>query len=612
MPNFNVSQAAVGGGRAFVTVGWYFGPMSVRSLDANTGLPLWTNNLAPADAINPPTYHDGAVYVQWSAGGAANSSKLFKFDAVSRATNWTASFTSQGSKYLAPILVDGTVYADTGYYVELTGYNRTNGATRFSVPLIGNGCDEWTPAYYGNKVYTWVNGFFSEHNPATGGRNWTLTNATQNEFLYSMERTLAIADGRAYFTSTTKLMAVDLATQQNLWQITGPFSGTPAVANGKVYAISNGVVAAYTTNGTYVNTYIGTNGSSFSDQLIVTDDVLIVAGTYGVYVFKLADATIQQYITSFRIPCYCYYASKISLANNTLYISSGDSSLYAYSAANLWQLNINGNDAMYGAPLPNPYGASHVINGSTVTNSVTSPISGPTGTRYLVTGWTGTGSVPASGNTNTVTFVATNDSTLTWNFKTQYYLDTSVVSSGTVDVTDSWQDSGTNVTITATPASHYHFANWSGDVAATLNVTVVSMTAPRAITANFTANLVTNDVPEWWLAQNNLPVSDAGALADTDGDGFANWKEFRAGTNPQNPASALLLTTLPPPPWNPGQLVLTWPSTYGRTYRLWSTTNLNADFSPLATNIYSTPPYNYYYLNDIGTAARGFYLIQIE
>src|SRR4026207_829437 len=28
MPNFNVSQAAVGGGRVFITVGWYYGPMS--------------------------------------------------------------------------------------------------------------------------------------------------------------------------------------------------------------------------------------------------------------------------------------------------------------------------------------------------------------------------------------------------------------------------------------------------------------------------------------------------------------------------------------------------------------------------------------------------------
>jgi len=150
-----------------------------------------------------------------------------------------------------------------------------------------------------------------------------------------------MADGRAYFTSTTQLMAVDLALKTNLWQIKGSFSGTPALANGKVYAISNGVVSAYTTNGAYVNTYAATNGSSFSGQLIVTDDVLLVAGTYGVYVFRLSDASVQQYISSFRTSCYCYYGSTISLANNTLYIASGDSNLYAYSAQSSLNLRID-------------------------------------------------------------------------------------------------------------------------------------------------------------------------------------------------------------------------------------------------------------------------------
>ena len=28
-----------------------------------------------------------------------------------------------------------------------------------------------------------------------------------------------------------------------------------------------------------------------------------------------------------------------------------------------------------------------------------------------------------------------------------------------------------------------------------------------------TGNLVTNNVPEWWLAQYNLPINDGGALA---------------------------------------------------------------------------------------------------
>ena len=612
MPNFNITQPAIGGGRVYVTSGWYYGNMYLIALDAETGQAIRTNNFGSWYSINPPTYSDGAVYVQRTDSMSGQISQMVRFDATTLATNWMTTFTSQGSYYYAPVVVNGTVYADTGYYVELTGYNRTNGAVRFSVPLIGNGCDEWTPAFYNDKVYTWVNGFFSEHNPNTGARLWTLTNATQSEFLYSMERTLAVADGRAYFTSKTKLMAVDLTGRTNLWEVTGSFSGTPSVANGIVYAISNSVVNAYTTNGVFVRRYdTASSVERLIGQLIVTDDVLLTAGSYGVYVFRLADGVRQQLISSFRTPCYCYYGSRISLANNTLYVSSGDGGVYAYSASNLLQFVISANPGTNGSPTPNPYGTNYVVGGYTVTNTLASPIPGPDGsTQYVVTGWTGTGSVPPSGNTNRVMFVATNDSTLIWNLKTQYFLDIGYMYNGTVDVADSWQDAGSNVTITATPAPYYHFDNWIGDASGTSNVTVVSMNGPRTVTATFAANVVTNGVPEWWLAQFNLPLTDASALADTDGDGFANWQEYLAGTHPKDAASAFLLTTTPSS-WNPGQLGLRWPSTYNRTYRLWSSTNPSTGFIPLASNLYANPPYNYYYLN-IQMTPRGFYRVEIE
>lgn len=604
-PNWNVSQAATGGGRVFITTGWYFGTMYLMSFDAETGQPLRTNNFGSWFSINPPTYSDGAVYLQRVD---SSSSQMSRFDAVTLAPSWSKTFTAQGSYYMAPIVVDGTVYADTGYYVELTAYNRVNGAPRFSVPLIGNGCDEWTPTYDAGKVYTWVNGIFTEHDPSTGARNWALTNATQSEFLYSMERTVAIADGRAYFTSTTKLLAVDLAAHANAWEVPGNFSGTPAVANGIVYAISNSVVNAYATNGVFLRRYdTAKSVEKLSDQLIVTDDVLIAAGKYGVYIFTLSDGTLHQLISSFRTPCYCYSASKISLSDNTLYVSSGDSSLYAYSASNLWRFTIDSSSGINGSPSPHPYGTNYVIGDTLVTNTVPSPIAGPANTRYLVTGWTGTGSVPASGNTNTVIFLANSDSTLTWQMKTQYFLNTGVNGNGSVDVPDAWQDGGSNITITATPATYYHFSDWSGDVTGTSNILTVPMDGPRTVTAYFSANLLTNDVPEWWLAQNGLPVSDAGALEDTDEDRFQNWKEYRAGTKPKDPTSYLQLTAT----LNPGRLVLRWPSASGRRYRLFQSTNLGTGFLPLATNIYGYSSYTSYYLNQ-PIPDPSFYKIQIE
>src|SRR6185312_15222450 len=164
------------------------------------------------------------------------------------------------------------------------------------------------------------------------------------------------------------------------------------------------------------------------------------------------------------------------------------------SAANLLRFTVTNNGSPYGNPLPNPYGTNYVILNSTVTNTVTSPVSLGANARSIATGWTGSGSVPVSGTTNSVSFLATADSQLTWNWQTQYFLQTSVASSGTVNVTNSWRAAGEVVSITATPSNYYHFANWSGDVSGTSNVIQVAMSAPRSVTANFAENLVTNGV----------------------------------------------------------------------------------------------------------------------
>jgi parallel beta-helix repeat protein len=59
-------------------------------------------------------------------------------------------------------------------------------------------------------------------------------------------------------------------------------------------------------------------------------------------------------------------------------------------------------------------------SGTSITESVTSPVSGGSGTQYICTGWTGTGSVPVSGSTSSVIFTITQASNITWNWKTQY------------------------------------------------------------------------------------------------------------------------------------------------------------------------------------------------
>ena len=59
---------------------------------------------------------------------------------------------------------------------------------------------------------------------------------------------------------------------------------------------------------------------------------------------------------------------------------------------------------------------------TSMTASVSSPVAGSIVTQYVCTGWAGTGSVPASGAATNVQFVIDQPSSITWNWKTQYYL----------------------------------------------------------------------------------------------------------------------------------------------------------------------------------------------
>jgi hypothetical protein len=337
-----LSQAAIGGGRAYVSVGYYSSGISVRALDANTGQPVWTNWPGTVD-VNPPTYDSGAVFVQ-QENAANTSSYLSSFDSTTGHTNWTAPYISQLFLHMAPVVAGGRVFADTGYYHGLTGFDEAGGSQQWFEQLGGS--DQWTPAYYNGKVYTWL-GSFAEWNPVTGTTNWVLTNGLSGS---SSSRTVAIANGRAYFIGSS-LYCVDLATHTNAWSVSGGFNGTPAVANGMVYAISNKVVSAFTTNGVFVRQFDPNPGGyeNISGPLIVTDDVLMATGAYDIYIFRLADGSIQQQISSYSgPPYYLYYGVTLSLANNTLYVTCTDGNVYAYTATPTTGITLT-NYALLGA-----------------------------------------------------------------------------------------------------------------------------------------------------------------------------------------------------------------------------------------------------------------------
>jgi hypothetical protein len=155
----------------------------------------------------------------------------------------------------------------------------------------------------------------------------------------------------------------------------------------------------------------------------------------------------------------------------------------------------------YGSPTPT---TGTYSPGTSITASVTSPVAGPAGTQYVCTGWTGMGDVPATGTVNTVIFTITQDSSITWNWKTQYLLTVLTNPSGlgpqparnpageAGPANGWWYDTSVGVTLTAQSVTGYNFNYWDTDGASQgngVNPITVNMNAPHTVTAHYTASI---------------------------------------------------------------------------------------------------------------------------
>jgi uncharacterized repeat protein (TIGR02543 family) len=149
--------------------------------------------------------------------------------------------------------------------------------------------------------------------------------------------------------------------------------------------------------------------------------------------------------------------------------------------------------SQYGAPSPSVGTHKYPIN-TEVTASVGTPVYGSSGIRYLCTGWRARGSpdtLPAEGTGNSVTFTITMNTTITWRWKTQYQLTTTVSpeGGGTIDVSstspDGYYDAKSTVMLTAIENEGYEFSYWTGGLRGTANPQNLLLRGPRTVTANF-------------------------------------------------------------------------------------------------------------------------------
>jgi hypothetical protein len=205
-------------------------------------------------------------------------------------------------------------------------------------------------------------------------------------------------------------------------------------------------------------------------------------------------------------------------------------------------------ESAYGATVP-PAGVYTTLVGSVITNQAASPDTRGM-TQYACAGWTATENLsPASGSGTQAVVTVNGSGTLTWQWTTNYWLDTGAGPQGTVNVADGWQNSGVTTQITAGADPYYHFTNWTGDVEAgqeNQNPLALVMDGPKAVMAHFAATWTANrPTPHWWLAGHGI-TEDFETAVDLhhDGDGVPTGDEWIMNTDPTNAQSYLRATSL--------------------------------------------------------------------
>jgi outer membrane protein assembly factor BamB len=310
----------------------YFGcGNNLYALNASTGAKLWS--YATGGAVNAsPAVANGVVYF--------SSGNLYALNASTGVKLWSFSAAPDFALYSSPTVANGVVYVggDAVYALKadnaavLWNFADAPGPAPFPLtsPAVANG-----EAYLGSSEDL---GFWA-FNAITGSEYWARYLGS------SISGTPAVANGTVYFIGNG-LSALNASTGAVLW---GSYTGghfldsTPAVANGVVYDGSGvGLHALNASTGAPLWTFYTEGGVQTSPA--VANGVVYIADFRGNLYAVNADngAKLWSYDTGNLNGA----ASSAAIVNGVLYIlagdySSGKSNIYAFSIGADLFLRIN-------------------------------------------------------------------------------------------------------------------------------------------------------------------------------------------------------------------------------------------------------------------------------
>lgn len=211
------------------------------------------------------------------------------------------------SPLTAPTLFAGNAYL--GGNNDVISLDATTGQNRWSssldLPKLGN-VDEWTPAVSAGTVYSHAAGTLTAFNIGDGTRRFSVAvpgqvlgglnkSALRQAPVLVDENTVLLLNQRPYpgKSADNSLTLVDTASRAVRWTVNGRFTTQPVVARGVIYVGNDSgrvLEARNVSDGAVLWTWplAGVGEEAFGGDLIVTNNLLFVAGEKHTYALNLA------------------------------------------------------------------------------------------------------------------------------------------------------------------------------------------------------------------------------------------------------------------------------------------------------------------------------------
>jgi outer membrane protein assembly factor BamB len=279
----SLQQATEADGMVYVSQNGYFNGQGLYVLNAQDGTILWNLPFPDIFSVNPPAYDDGNVYIQ--TVNNSGDTWVRAYEADSGTPIFQSAAAAQWENYLAPTIVDHTLYVDGGEYGGMYSFDGKTGAQNWFDAQLAQ-YDQWTPAVDATEAYTYLgsqfsdeSGTFSAVNRVTGVADYTISDPNFVWTGWSMYQAPAIGtQNDALVFNGSRLLSFDLQKHRIRWTQAAGYASQPSVANGTIYIVNNGTLAALDESTGRQLWMWSTPADALSGPVAVTDSHVFVCG----------------------------------------------------------------------------------------------------------------------------------------------------------------------------------------------------------------------------------------------------------------------------------------------------------------------------------------------